>query len=184
MSILNRPSDGLFNALIALTKCLVSQGPLNRDKLLNLCIPKSLDSKQDMATKTLNRWVELGLFEIEEDIVSIAEEFKGTLNKKKFSTNELTIAVSQNVFAPENNKNFWASEENRAADFSRAQAWMLAQDIYSFQPKSHPEVEKVVTTQMEAKEYSVFQNNTRWNGFRVLEFFSRIWVKNVWPICH
>ena len=166
MSILNRPSDGLFNVLIALTKCLVSQGSMSRQKLLDLCIPKSLDPKQDMATKTLNRWVELGVFDSDkDDTVSIAEPFKKSLNKKNYSLQELVLAISDRVFSESNNENFWASEENRSADFSRAQAWMLMQDVYAFNPKSYKEVEKAATEQMVAKEFSVFTNDTRWSGF-------------------
>ena len=137
MSILNRPSDGLFNVLIVLARCLVSQGSLSRQKLLDLCIPKSLDPKQDMATKTLNRWIELGLFDADkDDVVSIAEPFKKVLSKKKYSLQELVMAISSRVFSDSNNENFWASEENRSADYSRAQSWMLMQDVYSFSPKS------------------------------------------------
>ena len=166
MSILNRPSDGLFNVLIVLARCLVSQGSLSRQKLLDLCIPKSLDPKQDMATKTLNRWIELGLFDADkDDVVSIAEPFKKTLSKKKYSLQELVMAISSRVFSDSNNENFWASEENRSADYSRAQSWMLMQDVYSFSPKSYKEVEKAAIGQMVAKEFSVFTNDTRWSGF-------------------
>ena len=166
MSILNRPSDGLFNVLIVLARCLVSQGSLSRQKLLDLCIPKSLDPKQDMATKTLNRWIELGLFDTDkDDVVSIAEPFKKVLSKKKYSLQELVMAISSRVFSDSNNENFWASEENRSADYSRAQSWMLMQDVYSFSPKSYKEVEKAAIGQMVAKEFSVFTNDTRWSGF-------------------
>ena len=166
MSILNRPSDGLFNVLIALTRCLVSQGSLSRQKLLDLCIPKSLDPKQDMATKTLNRWIELGLFDSnKDDVVSIAEPYKKALSKRKYSLQELVMAISSRVFSDSNNENFWASEENRSADYSRAQSWMLMQDVYSFSPKSYKEVEKAAIGQMVAKEFSVFTNDTRWSGF-------------------
>ena len=37
MSILNRPSDGLFNVLIVLVRCLLAQGAMNREKLLSIC---------------------------------------------------------------------------------------------------------------------------------------------------
>ena len=166
MSILNRPSDGLFNVLIALTKCLMSQGSMPRQKLLDLCIPKSLDPKQDMATKTLNRWLELGIFESTEDgTVSISEQHKSNLNKRRYSLEQLISAVTTQVFSARNNERFWASDENKSADFSRAQSWMLMQDVYVFQPTSYKEVERLVAEQMVAKEYSVFTNDTRWTGF-------------------
>ncbi len=166
MSILNRPSDGLFNVLIALTRCLVSQGSMTRQKLLDLCIPKSLDPKQDMAIKTLNRWIELGFFDSDEkDLVSISEPFKQSLSRKKYSLPELVRAISNRVFSEQNNANFWDSEENKSADFTRAQAWMLMQDVYAFSPSSYKEVEKAAAGQMLAKEYSLFTNDTRWSGF-------------------
>ena len=177
MSILNRPSDGLFNVLIALTKCLVSQGSLSRDKLLNLCIPKSVDPEQDMATKTLNRWVELGVLATEKGgLITIAEPFRKALSKKKYSLQQLVNSITLRVFDESNNENFWYSEENKSADFCRAQAWMLMQDVYSFRPKSWKEVEAFATQQGVEKPATskqkctpetprVFGNGTRWNGF-------------------
>lgn len=175
MSVLNRPSDGLFNVLIVLIRCLVSQGSLSRQKLLDLCIPKSLDPKQDMATKTLNRWIELGVLTTQADgTIAIADQFKKDLTKKKYSLQRLINSITQRVFDESNNKNFWYSEENKSADFCRAQAWALAQDVYIF-PKSWKEVETLARLQgvehaSKANENCtpekpiLFGNSTRWNG--------------------
>ena len=65
MSILNRPSDGLVSVLVSLVRTSIAIGNASREKLLDIASPVSLNdgqNDQDMAKKTLNRWLELGLF--------------------------------------------------------------------------------------------------------------------------
>ena len=175
MSILNQESDGQFNILIALSKCLVFSGSMSKEKLIDLCAPKSLIANPKRAKATLNRWIELGLFQAD-DVVSVAEKFKKQLSKKNYCVAELICAAANQIFEMGSNDNFWYSEENKSADFCRAQAWMLAQDVYSFQPTSWKEVEALAILQgveQPAKSNQkctpetprVFGNDTRWNGF-------------------
>ena len=175
MSILNQESDGQFNILIALSKCLVFSGSMSKEKLIDLCAPKSLIANPKRAKATLNRWIELGLFQAD-DVVSVAEKFKKQLSKKNYCVAELICAAANQIFEMGSNDNFWYSEENKSADFCRAQAWMLAQDVYSFQPTSWKEVEALAILQgveQPAKSKQkctpetprVFGNDTRWNGF-------------------
>ena len=167
MSILNRPSDGLVSVLIAIVRSSVSLGTMPRSKLLDVCSPKSLgDGKQEMATKTLNRWIELGLFTIsEKDEVKVAEEYRGRLRRANATVESIAEVAREIVLSPQNNKNFWSDEENRSADFSRAVSWMLAQDVYDFVPTSYSQVETKALEQSDSAQVILFQNDTRWSGY-------------------
>lgn len=167
MSILNRPSDGLVSVLVALVRSNVMLGTMPKSKLLDLCSPKSLgDGKQDMATKTLNRWIELGLFTVsEKDEVKIAEEYRGKLRKVNATVDSVADVAREIVLSPANNKNFWSDEENRSADFSRAVCWMLTQDVHQFVPTSYSQVEPKALEQAISADVILFQNDTRWSGY-------------------
>src|SRR6056297_3412192 len=110
MSILNRPSDGLVSVLVALVRSSAMFGTMPKSKLLDLCSPKSLgDGKQDMATKTLNRWIELRLMvETDKDEVKVADEYRAGIKKLNGSASSIAKVVREIVLAPENNKNFWS----------------------------------------------------------------------------
>lgn len=167
MSILNRPSDGLVSVLVALVRSSVSLGTMPKGKLLDVCSPKSLgDGKQDMATKTLNRWIELGLFHVtEKEEVKIADEYRNGLRKVDASPDGIADVVRQIVLSPVNNRHFWSDEENRSADFTRAVCWMLAQDVHQFVASSYSQVEPKALEQAKSAKVTFFQNDTRWSGF-------------------
>lgn len=167
MSILNRPSDGLVSVLVALVRTSIVIGTMHKNKLLDVCSPASLgDGKQDMATKTLNRWIELGLFTIsEKDDVKVAEDHRGKLRKAHATVDSIAEVAREIVLSPANNKNFWSDEENRSADFSRALCWMLAQDVHQFVPTSYSQVEQEALEQANSADAIIFQNDTRWSGY-------------------
>ena len=167
MSILNRPSDGLVSVLVALVRSSVMLGTMPKSKLLDVCSPKSLgDGKQDMATKTLNRWIELGLFSVsEKDEVKVADEHRNGLRKVNATQDSIADVAREIVLSPSNNENFWGDEENRSADFTRAASWMLAQDVHRFVPSSYSQVEPKALEQAKSEEVILFQNDTRWSGF-------------------
>jgi len=167
MSILNRPSDGLVSVLVALVRSNVLLGTMPKSKLLDICSPKSLgDGKQDMASKTLNRWIELGLFTIsEKGDVKVAEEYRAGLRKANATSDSIARVAREIVLAPVNNTNFWSDEENRSADFSRAACWMLAQDVHQFAPTSYSQVEPKALEQASSADVILFQNDTRWSGY-------------------
>lgn len=167
MSILNRWSDGLVSVLVALTRSSILLGTMPKNKLLDLCSPRVLgDGKQGMATMTLNRWIELGLFSVsEKDDVKVTDEYRGILRKADATPNSIAEVARIIVLSPINNKNFWNDEENRSADFSRAACWMLAQDVHEFVPTSYSQVEPKALDQAESADVILFQNDTRWAGF-------------------
>ena len=168
MSILNRPSDGLVSVLVALVRSSVVLGTMQKNKLLDICSPKSLgDGRQDMATKTLNRWIELGLFiTTEKDEIRVAEAHRLSLRKANVTAGAVAEAARETVLSQVNNKNFWSDEENKSADFSRAVSWMLAQDVHRFIPTSYAnQVEPKALEQAGSSDVILFQNDTRWSGY-------------------
>ena len=169
MSILNRPGDGLVSVLVALVRTSAMIGSTERDKLLNIVSPKSLNegkNDQDMAIKTLNRWKELGLFvQNEKGDVKLSEECRALYKSSNGSLAAIAQFSGQLALAPENNQNFWSDTDNKSADFSRATAWMLAQDIYDFVPTSYAVVEPICNEQVLSSDVILLQNDTRWAGY-------------------
>lgn len=167
MSILNMPSDGLFNVLIVLVRALVRFGPKSRDELLGSCGANvsSIDPKQ--LNQTLNRWMELGLFELEADQVRLNEAHRKTLGKiPDLAELKLPGIIRSVALRPENNLRFWESEGNRSADLNRGLSWILAQDVYSIDTGSHQLIQKLENEQIADLSKRIFQNDTRWNGLR------------------
>jgi hypothetical protein len=164
MSILNRPSDGLFNVLIVFARCIAQHGSMDRDKLINVCAPISAVDSQKMANDTLKTWVKLGLLKEDEGKISIdknlASAMKGGIGHK-----DLASLARRRVLASENNERFWEATESNSADFCRAVSWMLAQNVFEVQVVGRTEIEKIEDTQLDL-EYSVFKNDTRWPGFK------------------
>ena len=164
MSILNRPSDGLFNILIVLVRCLAHHGSMDREKLINVCAPESAVDSQDRAKQTLNNWIQLGVLNEDSGKISIDRSLSSAVKK---STGHAVLAglARQQVLATANNERFWEAEDNRSADFCRAASWMLAQNVFDVQIVGHKAIEKIEVTQL-SNEFRAFTNDTRWTGFK------------------
>lgn len=167
MSILNRPSDGLLSVLLALHRGVLAYGPQPEGALLDLVAPSSVvpDGKPDMARKTLTRWKQLGFFSSDADGVITLSPAIATIAPN--ASDRLRAAVLRLVLAPENNPAFSLpgdddQEGSRASDATRALAWVLAQDPYTF-PSRYREVEQLRSSQ--GVEPTPFVNDTRWGGF-------------------
>lgn len=164
MGILNRPSDGLLSAFIALRRAISAFGPVTEDRLLALCAPPSIvDQDERMARKTLVRWQQLGFFENVDGRVEIARAYR-RLPMDDLAA--LRAALLRLVLAPANNPTLanptpLDEDSSRAADFSRAAAWMLSQDPYTFRT-SWEEVDSLQNVQ--GADPRVFTNGTRWYG--------------------
>ena len=167
MSLLNRPSDGLFNVAVVLARCVHALGPQPRDRLLALCAPPGAVGDPKMTRTTLNRWTELGLFE-DPDAPTGGDDRDGRGARggvrlapgpgetlKEIAADDpgfvpaLARAMRARALAPENNAEeiFWEAEQNRASDFTRAACWTLAQDVTGtrdvtgFAPVGHESVQ-------------------------------------------
>src|SRR5204863_184274 len=138
MSILNMPSDGLFNVAIVLARALVRFGPRSRDELLAACGLGVDGVDPNHLTQTLNRWTELGLFATEDKLVSLREPHRTALGKNPdIAESRLPKVLRTIALAPENNLRFFEAEENKSADLNRGLSWILAQDIYTIDTSSH-----------------------------------------------
>ncbi len=167
MSVLNQASDGLFNVLIVLVRALVRFGPKGRDELLLACggAAEAVDVSQ--LTRTLNRWIELGLFSEVQGSITISESYRSVLGKNADVAEARLPKVARNVvMLSANNMRFWESEEAKSADLSRGVAWMLAQDVYTLDTNSD-RLAKLETEQiLDSGKQRIVQNNTRWNGLK------------------
>ena len=157
MTILNRANDGLYNVLIVLHRAVVTFGSMPKERLVSLCEP---DSGSDVTKvgQTLLRWTQLGLFlESEDGVISLPREHK--------DIHSLPAIYRRILFADINNQNFWDREKSKAADFTRALSFFLAQNIYQSDFGSHSQVEALEEQFIQEKENRILQNDTRWNGF-------------------
>jgi len=168
MAILNKSSDGIVSVLVAMVRTSVVLGEIPRHKLLGICCPKSLvGESQTFGTNTLNRWQELGLFHVSDDQrVTVVDEFRQELRKSNATAPAIADVARRIILAKSNNKNFWSDTENKAADFTRAAAWMLAQDVYAFAPIAHATVEPLCNAQALSPKVILLQNDTRWPGYK------------------
>ncbi len=165
MSILNRPSDGLFNILIVLVRCLAKQNAMSREKLLNICAPPSAVDSQERAIQTLNRWIQLGILQEDDgDNISLESTLHSEMRSSKSNLRVLARLVRSHVLSSVNNEQFWESENNKSADFTRGVCWMLAQDVFDFNAVGHTEVQEIEVAQL--RDARAFTNDTRWTGFK------------------
>jgi hypothetical protein len=158
MSLLNRPSNGLHSVLIAIFKLLLMRGKLPRQDLLDLIAPPTLVEDQDMAKKTLNRWVQLGLFQKSaDDEISLVgdKKFKPTIDSLPSLSRSLALK-------PENNTDFLDEEPQGAGDFTRAITWLLAQNAWTLDSRSW----EVILQQQCPPGLKIIQNDTRWSGLK------------------
>jgi hypothetical protein len=174
MSILNRTSDGLLTVLLALRRALIAYGPQTESRLLELCAPASVvpGGKPEMARKTLNRWTQLGLFRENDGRLDLHPDI---LRIGAVDLDGLRSAVLRLILAPENNPMLSSDSESDvenslASDCTRAMAWALTQDPFAFQAiVPHRAAEDLESRQ--GVRPRLFQNSTRWDGFKEWSVF-------------
>jgi hypothetical protein len=167
MSILNRPADGLLSVLLALRRALLAYGAQSESALLEIVAPSSVvsDGKPDMAKKTLTRWKQLGFFNEVEGAVSLGDSI-GPIGPDDLDG--LRAAILRLILLPENNSALLTDggddgEGSKASDCTRALAWSLAQDPYTFPVSYKGGGESLQRDQ--GIQPIVFTNDTRWAGF-------------------
>jgi hypothetical protein len=161
MSLLNRPSHGIYPVLIAIFKFLLNRKNLTKDQILKLCAPPEACS-QEHTNNTLNTWTSLGLFAIKPD-----EEYRihPDIPRHEQKPENLSKIARNLVLRPENNKDLWAKEDSGSSDFTLGLSWFLAQDAWTTELGGWPQAEELSRYQMPPGK-SVFQNDTRWPGFK------------------
>lgn len=160
MSLLNRPSDGIYPVLIAIFQLVLAR-KMDREQLLKLCAPEEACS-QDHAGNTLNTWLSLGLFDTKPDgTIVIHADILGAERKAE----HLPRVARRLVLDPKNNADLWAKEEARSADFTLALAWFLAQDAWLTEIGGWTEAQEIFRHQL-PPDRVLFQNDTRWPSFK------------------
>jgi hypothetical protein len=178
MSVLNTASDGYPNVLVVLYRALVAYGPMSRDRLLGLCSFPGTESERP--GQTLTRWMQLGLFRLDDEEVSIADIGWSPVAKPgelATATAALPATARRVLFLEANNERFWDADKSRSADLSRGLSWLLAQDIYDVVLDGN-ELKKLETTQIADQMRCIVQNDVRLNGLlawaRYLGFLSTV----------
>ena len=162
MSLLNLYNDGTRGTLTAIYRTLLAEGATDRDRLIALCAPEGVGEPKQVRG-TLNTWVKLGLFErSSKDKISISAK----VPKNERGEDWLSTWACRRALAEENNERFWEAEDSRCADFSRATAWLLAQDVYEAEYGSWEILQPVIKAQTPGNDGIFGQNDTRWNGLR------------------
>lgn len=171
MSILNRPSDGLYSILLTLVTALFREKPVSRDNLIRTFGPppsQDYETRLILIRGTLNRWIALGLFIEEDNNIRLAiDPIKGE-SLESFLTRLPAICRQ---LAWERGKPLWpdsdeVTEEDLGvtADLCRGLAWCLCQDIYTL-PTAWNEINALIRGQMLAGR-AIIQNDTRWGGLK------------------
>ena len=169
MTILNIANDGYYNVLVTLCGALAVEGDTNKDKLIDICSNKEENARKRVS-QTLLRWTQLGLFVENDSKISFCDDAKNIkLNKGNIDKfrDQLKSVIRNILFDQSNNKYFWDSERTKAADFTRALSWVLAQDIYNFSLAKIDKVQTFESLQIKDPEKRPIQNDVRLNGLRV-----------------
>lgn len=175
MSLLNLTNDGKRGVLVAIYRLLLAKKSIDRDRLLSFCAPRGL-SDQKHTRETLNTWVELGLLERSSDDKICINPLIPAKDRREDS---LPVWASRRALALENNERFWEADKSRSADFTRATAWLLAQDVYEAEHSSWDVVQPIIKIQTPGNDSIFGQNDTRWNGLRAwAPFLGFGWVGN------
>lgn len=173
MSILNITSDGNHSTLIVLFKCLMAHnGRLDKNTLIGLCAPQTAVVNTHQAKNTLRTWLKLGLFE-EDDAgcVSLSSSLSIDAVIPDQVENSLPKILRRLLLVEKNNRDIWGNEHSLAADFTRSLSWILAQNVYTVPGGGHPAIEKLEEGQIKNKDERIFQNSTRWAGFKAWASF-------------
>lgn len=161
MSLLNRPSDGIHSVLTVIFKLLLAAGRMERDRLIEYCAPKGAINNEK-TRQTLNRWIELGLFqETEDKKVSLHPDVR----KDERDVQKLPAVARRIALAEQNNADFWADEGAKAADFTRSLCWLLAQDCWRIDFAGWENAQALIQKQLPGGLVLV-QNDTRWSGLK------------------
>lgn len=166
MSLLNLTSDGLPNILVVLYATLAkARSRLTKEDLLDAVAPTSVVKEPRLARTTLNRWIELGLFNADPDteVLSLDREPDTDMRSEADIVRAVRMAARRVALDEKNNADLWAREEARAADLSRSLAWLLAQDIHRLGGQS---LFTLANDHLMGTNITLMQNEARASGLR------------------
>lgn len=170
MSLLNLTNDGLPNVLAVLYEAVArAKSPMSRDDLLELVAPRGVAHEDGkMARQTLNRWTELGLFEIDDTRIALASTLTSDKRDDLGMSSSVRRACRRCALSEANNEDLWATEQAKAADLTRSLAWLLAQDVYR---TTFGAVEELELKQIADPQVRLMRNDTRRNGLQFWAHF-------------
>lgn len=170
MSLLNLASDGLPNILVSLAATLQrARKSLTRAALLARVAPEGVANEDGkMARQTLNRWLELGLFEENNESIRLVPPLESAVNDEAALLAAVREAARRCALSEVNNPDLWAHREAKAADLTRSLAWLLAQDVYRF---SFGDIEALEAAQIADTSSRLMRNDTRQNGLKYWSHF-------------
>lgn len=173
MSILNRPSDGLYSILLTLANALFREKEISRDDLIRTFGPppsQEYEKRLALIRGTLNRWIALGLFIEDNSHIRLAIAPNKGESAESFLA-RMPAICRELAFRSEHCSPLWpevdvVTEEGVgvAADLSRGLAWCLCQDIYTI-PTSWNEINDLFAYQV-VPGRAIIQNDTRWAGLK------------------
>ncbi len=166
MSLLNLTVDGLPNLLVVLYSTVASaRSPLTTDEVLDIVAPPGVVAESRMARVTLNRWIELGLFRMDDSghRVVLNREPETAMKNDADIVRAARFAARECALSEANNPDLWARESARAADLTRSLAWLLAQDVYRLR---FSEAQSLELKQVANDDLRLMQNDTRKNGLQ------------------
>lgn len=170
MSLLNLASDGLPNILVTLAATVQrARRPLTRVELLARVAPEGVANEDGrMARQTLNRWLELGMFEETDESVRLVQSLESSINDEAALIVAVRRVARRCALSEVNNPDLWAHREAKAADLTRSLAWLLAQDVYRF---SFGDIEALEAAQIADTDSRLMVNDTRQNGLKYWSHF-------------
>lgn len=189
MTILNRESDGLHSILLTLAGVVARERAIGKDDLIAICAPpvgiENIERHESESKRTkdpssrirftLARWTSLGIFVEDAGMIRLSVDMRRGESVEDF-LDKLPSLCRRGAVSPEHALPLWVagggnSEEGlgRSADLCRGLSWCLAQDIYSL-PSTYAEIEGLISQQVSSDKF-IFQNATRWDGFRPLARF-------------
>lgn len=166
MSLLNLYSDGLPNVLLVLYSTVAhAKSPLTISEVINAVAPTGMVADPGKARVTLNRWTELGMFQVDDasECVALAEAPKTEMRNELDIVRATRIAARRSALSEVNNADLWARENARAADLTRSLTWLLAQDVYRV---DFSDIQSLELKQIANDELRLMQNDTRKNGLQ------------------
>lgn len=170
MSLLNLTNDGLPNVLVVLYAAVArARTSMPPDELVEHVAPRDLAHEAGrMARQTLNRWIELGLFTIDGQNVTLSSAPGSDLRNDSDLVAEVRNAARKHALDAQNNADLWGKESARAADLTRSLAWLLSQDVYQ---TAFKDLERLEQEQMIDQNRRLMQNTTRLNGLQYWAHF-------------
>jgi len=181
MAMLNRPSMGYEALLILIYQYLYKNKNSSREEMFAIFCPPSLCDKCDsrgkvsekgshMVNKTINCWVNLGLFLDENEVLTISEDFRCE------DTEKLPVILRKIIFRKDNvSDQLWDYDRNKnpdvstfgSTDFVAALCFCLTHDIYQLPiRKNAEEFQRFDDSTFSDNKYRIMKNDTRFNPLK------------------